>query len=342
MKRRYFSVLGYFISFITISAMVFCAVTVYKFIQHLDSLRVLFIMIIVVVILAELYTLYDYLRKKFIDERVSDDIAAAAELMAGGNFQIRLNPRHSRKRYDEYDRIMESINVLAEELSKTEMLRNDFVSNVSHEIKTPLSVISNYAAALKKGGLDAATREKYLDTLISASHRLSDLVVNILKLNKLENSPSAENLGPLELGEAVRECVINFEDKIEEKNISLDCAIEDLRIISDGGLIETVVNNLISNAVKFTPENGRISVRVSRSNDKAVIGVSDTGCGIDHDTGAHIFDKFYQGDTSHASEGNGLGLAMVKRIIDILGGTISVSSEKGKGSTFTVTLKACE
>lgn len=342
MKRHHFSIIGYLISFITIAAMVFCAVTVYRLIQHLGGWRVMLIMIIVVVILAELYTLYDYLRKKFIDERVSDDIAAAAELMSKGDFKIRLTPRHPYNRYDDYDRIMESMNLLAEELSKTEILRNDFVSNVSHEIKTPLSVISNYAAALKKGGLDEETYEKYLDALISASHRLSDLVTNILKLNKLEHSLSAANGEEFDLAETVRECVLNFEEKIDEKNLQLDCEIDDMRINSDKGLIETAVNNLISNAVKFTPENGKLCVSLKREGERAVISVADTGCGIDPETGAHIFDKFFQGDTSHASEGNGLGLAMVKRIIDILGGTIKVSSERGKGSIFTVTLKGGE
>lgn len=339
MKRHYISLLGYLISFIFISAMVFCAVTVYRFIQHLGDWRVMLIMIVVVVILAGISTVYDFLRKKFIDERVSDDIAAAADLMSKGNFNIRLTPRHSYKRYDDYDRIMESINLLAEELSKTEILRNDFVSNVSHEIKTPLSVISNYAAALKKGGVDEETYERYLDTLISASHRLSDLITNILKLNKLEHSSSAADREEFDLGETVRECVLNFEEKIDEKSLQLDCEIEDMRIISDKGLVETAVNNLISNAVKFTPENGRLTIGLRRDGERAVISVADTGCGIDPETGAHIFDKFYQGDTSHSSEGNGLGLAMVKRIIDILGGAIKVSSEKGKGSIFTVTLK---
>ena len=339
MKRRYFSVLGYFLSFIAIAAMVFCAITVYKFIQDLGDWRIMLIMIVVVVILAAFSTLCDYLRKRFIDERVSDDIAAAAELMAKGDFNIPLTPRHTYKKYDEYDRIMESINLLAGELSKTEILRNDFVSNVSHEIKTPLSVISNYAYALKKGGLDTETREKYLDTLISASLRLSDLVTNILKLNKLEHSTSAAKPEEFELGETIRECVLSFEEKIDEKNLGLDCEIEDMVITSDRGLIETVVNNLISNAVKYTPENGKIKVELKGGENTAVIRVTDTGCGIDRETGAHIFDKFYQGDTSHASEGNGLGLAMVKRIVDILGGTIKVSSEKGKGSVFTITLK---
>ena len=180
--------------------------------------------------------------------------------------------------------------------------------------------------------------------MISASLRLSDLVTNILKLNKLEHSTSAAKPEEFELGETIRGCVLglcvpSLEEKIDEKNLGLDCDIEDMVITSDRGLIETVVNNLISNAVKYTPENGQIKVELKGGENTAVIRVTDTGCGIDRETGAHIFDKFYQGDTSHASEGNGLGLAMVKRIVDILGGTIKVSSEKGKGSVFTITLK---
>ena len=336
MKRYKISFFSCCVYFLIIAITTTAAVIIYSAINGMESWKVTLIMFVVILALTTVCTVADVVRRKLFVERAADEISAAAELMAKGNFDVRLTPRHEYKNYDEYDRIMVRLNLLASELSKTEILRNDFVSNVSHEIKTPLSVISNYAAALKKGGLDSETQQKYLDTLINASKRLSDLVVNILKLNKLENSSIPAEMGNFDLGENLRECVLAFEEIIDNKNIELDCDIEDMRIYSDKSFLETVWNNLISNAVKFTPDGGRITVKLKRNGSYAEVSVSDTGCGIDPETGAHIFDKFYQGDTSHASEGNGLGLAMVKRVIDILGGEINVESEPGKGSTFTV------
>ncbi|MDE6105014.1 MAG: HAMP domain-containing histidine kinase, partial [Clostridia bacterium] len=171
------------------------------------------------------------------------------------------------------------------------------------------------------------------------SKRLSDLVVNVLKLNKLEHSNVAADLKEFDLAEELRACILDFEEVIDNKNLQLDCDIDEICLYSDKSLLETVWHNLISNAVKFTPEGGSIAVSLKNENGLAVVSVSDTGCGIASGTGEHIFDKFFQGDTSHAQEGNGLGLAMVKRVIDILGGEISVSSKVGEGSTFTVKLK---
>ena len=338
MKRGGFSFLGACLFFVTIALCVTASVIVYSAISDRQGWEIALIMLTVVISLSAIATLADFLRRKFIIERAADEISTAAEIMAKGNFSIRLTPRHPYGKYDEYDRIMENLNLLAEELSKTEILRNDFISNVSHELKTPLAVISSYASALRGGGLDKETQEKYLDTLVSTSKRLSRLVVNILKLNKLENSSIPTDVQKFDLAETLRECILGYEEVLDSKNLELDCDIDEAEINSDKSFLETVFNNLISNAVKFTPEGGKISISLKNNGGKVVVKVEDTGCGIDPQTGAHIFDKFYQGDTSHSSEGNGLGLAMVKRVIDILGGEISVQSQIGKGSTFTVVL----
>ncbi|MDE7182573.1 MAG: HAMP domain-containing histidine kinase [Clostridia bacterium] len=339
MKRRNFSPFGYFMFFISVAAVTTCAVLVYTLVADMNAGAIAAIMLAVVLALASLCTLLDYLRRRFIDGKITDEIASATALMAHGDYTVRLTPRHAYNAYDEYDIIMENLNSLAAELAKTEMMNSDFISNVSHEIKMPLSVISNYAAALKKGGLDNETKEKYISTLIGASKRLSDLVVNVLKLNKLEHSNVAADLKEFDLAEELRACILDFEEVIDNKNLQLDCDIDEICLYSDKSLLETVWHNLISNAVKFTPEGGTITVTLKNENGLAVVSVSDTGCGIASGTGEHIFDKFFQGDTSHAQEGNGLGLAMVKRVIDILGGEISVSSKVGEGSTFTVKLK---
>ncbi|MDE5896312.1 MAG: HAMP domain-containing histidine kinase, partial [Clostridia bacterium] len=202
------------------------------------------------------------------------------------------------------------------------------------------AIIRNYAALLQNSNLGAAEREQYASTLVSASARLTALVTNILKLNKLEHreiQPEAE-AETFRLDEQLAQAVLQFEDFIEKKNLQVECELEETSVVSSPSYLEIVWNNLLSNAVKFTEAGGRIAVTLMRAGGKAVVKISDSGCGISQDTGRHIFEKFYQGDTSHAQEGNGLGLALVKKVIDTLGGEISVESELGKGSTFTVAI----
>ena len=219
-------------------------------------------------------------------------------------------------------------------------MKNDFISNVSHEIKTPLAVIQNYAKALTNKNLDEETKEKYLNSLQNACKKLSDLITNILKLNKLENQRLKIDLKQFNLSESITNQILNYETLIENKNIELECNIEeDINIISEETYLEIIWSNLISNAIKFTDNNGKIFISLIKINNEIIFKIKDTGCGIDSETGKNIFEKFYQGDTSHSKEGNGLGLALVKKVIDILGGQIQVESEKGIGTTFTVKLK---
>ena len=172
-----------------------------------------------------------------------------------------------------------------------------------------------------------------------ASERLSSLVSNILKLNKLENQELLIEKQDFSLDGALEEAIISFESVIEKKELDIECDLEPITLCSSQSHLEIVWNNLISNAVKFTEKGGKIGVRCYKLDEYVTVEISDTGCGIDAETGKHIFDKFYQGDTSHSGEGNGLGLPLVKRVIDTLGGEISVKSELGKGTTFTVRLK---
>lgn len=225
------------------------------------------------------------------------------------------------------------------ELEGIETLRTDFISNVSHELKTPLAVIKNYAVMLRKTELSEEKRMEYAKAVSDASDRLSDLITNILKLNKLENQQIYPNVKTFNLGEQLCGCLLKFENIWEQKGIEIETDIEeDVYTESDAELLELVWNNLFSNAIKFTERGGRISLKLFSQGDRAVVQVTDTGCGISPEVGKHIFEKFYQGDTSHAQRGNGLGLALVKRVTDIIGGEVSVNSEIGKGSTFTVKL----
>jgi signal transduction histidine kinase len=225
------------------------------------------------------------------------------------------------------------------ELQQNEVLKTDFISNVSHEIKTPLAVIQNYSTLLQDETLDKATRDNYAKTLIGASKRISDLITNILKLNKLENQEIKEKPAIFNLTEALADSVVGFETLIESKNIELNCDFDEVSVYSSKSLLEIVWNNLLSNAIKFTPYGGKIDVILKATGKNVEVVVRDNGCGMTPEVGAKIFEKFYQGDTSHATAGNGLGLALVKKVIDILGGEISVSSEVQKGSTFTILLK---
>lgn len=271
-------------------------------------------------------------------EKPVKEILRATDKMARGDFNVNLKPRHIWGKYDEYDVICENINSMAAELSKSEILRTDFIANVSHEIKTPLSVISNYAQMIRLKNLPEEEREAYAAVLVSASARLTSLVTDILRLNKLENQQIFPEKTKLNAGEVMRESVLAFEEKIEAKGLQLVCDIDDVAVICDEGFLEIIFNNLISNAVKFT-ERGTVFVSLRNDGDYFRACVRDSGCGMSAETGAHIFDKFYQGDTSHSQEGNGLGLALVKRVIDILGGEISVESREGEGTSFTVRIK---
>ena len=272
-------------------------------------------------------------------DRPTKKILDATAKIAEGDFSTRLVIKHEYGKYNEYDLIMENLNKMAIELQKNEVLKTDFISNVSHEIKTPLAIIQNYATLLQDDTLDREMRKNYAKTLISASKRITDLITNILKLNKLENQEIQEKHEIFSLTEALGDSVIEFEPLMEKKNLALNCDFEEITIFSSKSLLEIVWNNLISNAIKFTPEGGRIDITLKRKNRNVEIKVTDTGCVMTSETGAKIFEKFYQGDTSHSTQGNGLGLALVKKVIDILGGEIAVQSEVNKGSTFTILLK---
>lgn len=328
--------------FLTLAAVITVTVLVYDLAAKAfpgNSPAVAGVMLTVVLFFAFGGTAADAIRRKITVTRPVERILEATERIAAGDFSVRLDISRPHAAYNGYDRIMDNINRMAAELSASDTVGRDFVSNVSHEFKTPLAVIQNYAAALQNEGLDDETRARYTDVLVATSRRLTELVTNILRLNKLESRQLRTAREPVRLDESIAQVVLSFEDAIEEKNIALDCDLDEMTVLSDAGCLGVVWSNLLSNAVKFTEPGGRVRVTLRRENGCAVVAVEDSGCGISAETGRHIFDKFYQGDTSHAQEGNGLGLALVKKVIDILGGDISVESEEGRGSTFTVRLR---
>lgn len=293
-----------------------------------------------VIFLTLILTLCDVIRRKITVERPTKKIVDAGRKMMKGDFSTRIEKTNLIDLNDGFSEIADCFNKMAEELSSTETLRTDFIANVSHEIKTPLSVMSNYAILLQEPDLTEEKRIEYARAIGVSSRRLSNLVTNILKLNKLENQQIAPKYEKYDLSEQICECLLQFEDAWESKKLNIETDIDDgVTVESDPEIMSLVWNNLISNAIKFTEEGGTVSVSVKESEHHATVIVSDTGCGISSEVGAHLFDKFYQGDTSHSTEGNGLGLALVKRVVDLTNSTISVESELGKGTAFTIRMR---
>ena len=285
----------------------------------------------------------DYVRRKLTVERPVKLITDATSKMINGDFSVRIKPTAKFATDDSFHEIIECINKMATELSGVETLRTDFIANVSHEMKTPLAVMQNYGTLLQTPDLPEKKRIEYAKAITDASRRLADMMTNILKLNRLENQQIYPNLTTFDLGDQLCESLLQYESTWERKNIEIETDIaESVLVSADAELLSLVWNNLFSNAFKFTEDGGKVMLILTADKKFATVKVSDTGCGMSAEVGAHIFEKFYQGDTSHATQGNGLGLPLVKRVIDIMQGEIGVESAIGAGTTFTVKIKRSE
>lgn len=293
-----------------------------------------------VLLLTLLFCIVDAFRRSQMIAKPVKRIQGGIERVIKGDFTTRIEYIHGEDSGNEFDTIITGLNQMIEELSGVETLRTDFIANVSHELKTPLAVMQNYGTLLQSPELSDEQRIEYGKAIQEQTNRLSSLVTNILKLNKLENQQIYPNVEKYYLGEQLCECMLAFEALWEEKKIEIETDIDDEVLIeADKELLDLVWHNLLSNALKFTDENGKVTMSLHKDDQYVYVQVKDTGCGMSVETGKNIFKKFYQGDTSHATKGNGLGLALVKRVIDICGGEISVSSQLGEGSTFTVKLR---
>lgn len=293
-----------------------------------------------VVILSFVFCTIDTIRRRLTVERPAKRITEAAEKIIQGDFTVRIPPQRKIGTDDTFNRIIACFNKMAEELGSIETLRTDFVANVSHEMKTPLSVMQNYGTLLQTPDLSEEKRIEYAKGVTDGSRRMADMMTNILKLNRLENQQIYPQTAEFDLGEQLCECLLQYENVWEKAGIEIDTDIaENVKVKADSELLGLVWNNLFSNAFKFTSTGGAVTVTLSATEHDAVVKVKDTGCGMSPEVGAHIFEKFYQGDTSHSIQGNGLGLALVKRVIDIMQGEIDVESALGKGSTFTVKIR---
>lgn len=266
-------------------------------------------------------------------------VCVAANKVAKGDFNARV-PVFFDKPRSEMDYLAVNFNRMLTEISSLENMKNDFVADVSHEIKTPLSVIQGYTDLLQNTNLTKETQSEYIELISEAIHKLSELVSNVLKLNKIENQEFIQREKYF-LDEQIRCSILSFEEAIEKKQIQFDVDLQELVINTDKVLLELVWNNLISNAIKFSEQSGKISISLKQKKGKVFFSIKDNGCGIDTETQKYIFNKFYQGDQSHSQNGNGLGLALVKNVVDKLGGEISVKSEPDKGAEFIVVIREC-
>ncbi len=291
-----------------------------------------------VFMLSMICALVDTLRRRRTVDRPVRLILEGAEKVMDGDLTVQIE--HVKGAEDGFDVIIDYFNRMIKELGSMETLRTDFIANVSHELKTPLAVIQNYGTLLRQPDISENDRLDYAEAITRASRQLADLITNILKLNKLENQQIYPVKECFDLGEQLCECLLGFENAWEMKKLDIETDLADrVMIESDPELLSLVWNNLFSNAIKFTEPGGTVGLKLYTADMWAAVEISDTGCGISPETRAHIFEKFYQGDSSHATQGNGLGLALVKRVIDIVGGEISVMSEVGTGTTFTVKLR---
>ncbi|MNP18817.1 Alkaline phosphatase synthesis sensor protein PhoR [compost metagenome] len=265
------------------------------------------------------------------------EMVAAMKELAGGNFNVRINYKGLFRPWELYDFSM-SFNTAAQELSSIEMLRRDFVNNFSHEFKTPIVSLGGFARLLKEGNLSKEETEEYLGIIVSESDRLAALATNVLNLSKIENQTIVTEKEPFNVSEQIRRSVLMMESKWSNKELDLELELEEMLLYGNAELLSQVWVNVLDNAVKFSPKGAKLTIQLLDFFDSVIFKVQDHGPGMDEKTQKSIFDKFYQGDASRATEGNGLGLTIVKKIVSLHQGHIEVESSIGKGTTVTIVL----
>lgn len=263
----------------------------------------------------------------------------ATKRVTKGDYTAHLDMKWNKKlTVRELSELIESFNEMTNELSANEMFKKDFIANFSHEFKTPLASICGFARQLQAGDLTPEQQKEFSKIILDEAQYLSVMSSNTLLLTNIENKDIISDKTVFSLDEQLRSCMLHLEPQWSEKNIEIDMELDEVEFFWNEQLLAHVWNNLFDNAVKFTPEGGRISVSCHSAADVITIRIRDTGTGIPQESLPHIFEKFYQADASHGTKGNGLGLPLVKRIITLCGGRISVHSKENEGTEFTVIL----
>lgn len=350
-KRKYKWTLRKYIAIVSIltfisSCIISTAITIgaikifYKEAITYEKLVLVCILILVLALIIAWFSLWvgaGHLTKPLID--VSNTVKQVAE----GNFKVNIKRRDTTKCEYEYinevDELAKNVNKMVAELDGMDYMRKDFMSNVSHEIKTPIAAIIGFTEILLDGSIDESERQEYLEVINKESMRISRLCENMLHMSRLDSQVIVANLQKIRLDEQLRKCIILLSEKWSNKEIDFSIDLEEVSILSDYDMLQQVWINLIDNAIKYSRENCKIDISVKRLNDKSVkVSISDNGIGIEEGKLHRIFDKFYQCEESHKKSGSGLGLSISKRIVELLNGTIECKSKKDSGTTFEVTL----
>lgn len=324
----------FFFVLIVLVGIIICIVLMSPFaplLMHGFASTTIFTMLIILLASAILASmLFYFLGRKPLSSLV--DLSVKSKEVAQGNFSSRVKVESN---IPELNEVLKNFNYMVENLSKLDTLSNDFISNVSHEFKTPLAVIRSNVNILENASLSEEEKQKCLTRINDSIEKLTVLISNVLKISKLDNNQVEVDLKEVRLDEVLRQCILDLSDRFEKKHLILDLELDDCLIKSDKELLAQIVNNLITNAIKFSNEGGTIYLSLENSK-QIVITVKDEGIGMSQETVNHIFDRFYQGETSHSREGNGLGLTIVSKIVKILNGKIEVSSKINEGTTFKV------
>lgn len=269
---------------------------------------------------------------------LADDLKMALKRISKGDYSVRLENTSDNKDGILYD-VIENFNKMVEELDSVTILRNDFISNFSHEFKTPIVSIKGYAELIKNGkNLTEEQKQEYLQVIIDESRRLSNLASSTLLMSKLDSQTSLTETSVFSVNEQLKQCVLVLDNEFKAKNLEVKIKLGKMRVDASMDMLQQVWINLLTNAIKYTPENGIIRITSTELEKEYIVSISDNGMGMTEETLKHIFDKYYQGDNSHSTSGNGLGLSIAKRIVELSGGKIEASSTEGKGTTFNVRL----
>lgn len=330
--RLTFSFLGVFVAYIILAVVLITVLIMLGIsISELASPWILLAFLMLLCVFTSTVASYYLVSKVFSP---LEQISKASQQVAAGDFTPELSYKGE---FEELENTFQNFNRMVKELNSVEIMRNDFIADVSHEFKTPLSAITGYATLLQDSELTEEERNEYIRKIFFNIEKLNDLTENILRLSKMEHQQFLENPVTFRLDEQIREAIVLLEPKWGQKNMNFDLDLPEVVFTGHSTLLFQVWTNLIGNAIKYTDEGGTITVSLKEDADNVQVSVKDNGIGMSEETKAHIFDKFYQGDTSRKSQGNGLGLAICKEIIKKCG-EISVESEPGKGSEFVVRL----
>ena len=308
--------------------------TLLFYLTDIDSLFLIFLLVLIFcLIIGAVVTIF--FSKWFFDP--IKKLRTAMGKVADGDFSVRLQTKSSSKEIQE---VYSGFNLMAHELTSTEILQSDFVSNVSHEFKTPINAIEGYTTLLQGCDNLDSEHQEYVEKILFNTNRLSRLVGNILLLSKIENQEIQTHQTSFRLDEQIRQSIVALESAWSAKDLELDIDLDDITYTGNESLMHHVWDNLIGNAIKFNPQCGLLKIGLKKEDKHVIFTVTDSGPGISEEAIKHLFDKFYQADTTRKEEGNGLGLALVKRILTIVGGDISAENLVGGGCTFTVKLNA--